>query len=128
MPFDVELAQRIRDVLASEPLVEERKMFGGLAFLIRGHMTLAASSKGGLMIRADPATTADVVASTNAEYVAMRGRQMRGWLHFDAADIESERELTSWINLAVAHSKPNQKATDPSTAAPNKARKRPRRK
>ena len=128
MPFDVELAQRIRDVLASEPLVEERRMFGGLAFLIRGHMTLAASSKGGLMIRADPATTADVVASTNAEYVVMRGRQMRGWLHLDAADIESERELTSWINLAVAHSKLNQKATDPSTAPPNKARQRPRRK
>jgi TfoX/Sxy family transcriptional regulator of competence genes len=103
MPFDIELAQSIRVALSSEPSVEERKMFGGLAFLIGGHMTVAASSKGGLMIRADPAAAADLVATTKAEYVVMRGKQMHGWLHLNAADVESEHELASWVNHAVSH-------------------------
>ncbi len=79
-------------------------MFGGLAFLIRGHMTVVASSKGGLMVRADPATTTDLVETTQAEFADMRGRQMRGWLYLDAADIRSEDELTPWIDRAVGYS------------------------
>ena len=122
MPFDIEMAQRIRDMLASEPLVEERKMFGGLAFLIGGHMTVVASSKGGLMIRADPAMAADLVATTGAEYVIMRGKQMRGWLHLSAADVETERDLASWVNQAVCCHNFNQTTDGTGAAASRSAR------
>lgn len=101
MAYDVELAQRIREILASQPTLAQREMFGGLAFLIRGRMVVAASSKGGLMIRADPTTTADLVRTTGAEYVEMRGRHMRGWLHLDSPDVESDQDLSLWVNRAV---------------------------
>lgn len=101
MAYDVELAVRISRVLASEPTLAQRQMFGGLAFLIRGHMVVAASSKGGLMIRADPTTTADLVRTTGAEYAEMRGRRMRGWLHLGLPDVESDQELALWVNRAV---------------------------
>lgn len=104
MAYDLRLAERIRYALAAEQPVAERQMFGGLAFLIRGHMAAAASSKGGLMIRTDPATATDLVNTTSAEYVEMRGRQMHGWLHLDSAYLESDHELTMWINRAVKYS------------------------
>ena len=104
MAYDPRLAHRIRAALASDPSVAERKMFGGLAFLVRGHMAVAASSKGGLMVRADPATTADLVETTRAEYVEMRGRQLQGWLYVDSADIRSGDELATWIDRAVSYS------------------------
>lgn len=104
MAYDLLLAERIRDALADEPLVVERKMFGGLAFLIRGHMTVVASSKGGLMIRADPAMAAELVKTTMAEYVVMRGRQMRGWLHLDPQHVGSDHDLMIWIDRAIAQS------------------------
>jgi len=102
--YDSEIAERIRDALAHEPDVVERKMFGGLAFLIRGNMTVVASSKGGLMIRADPTTTAHLVQTTSAEFAEMRGRQMRGWLHIDGETLQSETELDPWINRALDYS------------------------
>lgn len=104
MVYDLELAERIRDALALEREVTERTMFGGLAFLIRGHMTVVASSKGGLMIRADPTTTTDLVETTPAEFAGMRGRRMQGWLRLDSADIQSDADLTRWIEHAVSHS------------------------
>jgi len=104
MAYDHELAERIREALASVAGVTERKMFGGLAFLIQGRMTVVASSKGGLMIRANPATTADLVATTPAKLVHMRERQMRGWLQLDPGDIRSGNELTPWIDHAINYS------------------------
>ena len=104
MACNVRLAERIRNALASESKVAERKMFGGLAFLIRDHMVAAASSKGALMVRVDPATTDDLVETTRAEYVEMRGRQMKGWLHLELADIESDHELVMWLDRAVNYS------------------------
>jgi TfoX/Sxy family transcriptional regulator of competence genes len=104
MAYDAELAERIRGELAHLPDVAERKMFGGLAFLIGGNMTVVARGKGGLMIRADPSTTEDLVGTTPAAFAEMRGRQMKGWLHLDAADVGSDVELAAWINRAIAFS------------------------
>ena len=87
--------------MLAPPEVVEREMFGGLAFLIRGKMTIVASSKGGLMTRADPATTASFVETTAAEFAEMRGRQMRGRLHIAAYAVESETELRPWVERAV---------------------------
>jgi TfoX/Sxy family transcriptional regulator of competence genes len=104
MAYDPELAERLRHALASEPAVTERKMFGGLAFLVRGHMTAVASGKSGLMIRADPTTTGDLVETTPANFAQMSGRQMTGWLHLDAEDIRSDQDLATWIDRALSYS------------------------
>jgi TfoX/Sxy family transcriptional regulator of competence genes len=103
--YDRELAKRIRHVLASDPDVTERNMFGGLAFLIRGLMTVVASSKGGLMIRADPSVSTELVDTTPAEFAEMRGRPMQGWLHVDSADTDSDEALTRWIARAVSYTR-----------------------
>jgi TfoX/Sxy family transcriptional regulator of competence genes len=101
MAYDLELAERIRDLLAEQPSFTEKKMFGGLAFLLGGHMTAVASSKGGLMIRADPAAAPGLVESTPATFAEMRGRQMKGWLRLDAADVGTDDLLSTWIDHAV---------------------------
>ena len=103
MAYDLDLAERIREALATEPEVTERKMFGGLAFLLRGHMTVVASAKGGMMIRADPARTAELVDSTPAVFAEMRGREMKGWLRLGSSAVSTDDELTTWIDHAVAY-------------------------
>lgn len=104
MAYDQHLADRIRDALAPEPEVTERKMFGGAAFFVCGHMTVVASSKGGLMVRADPTKAANLVESTPADFAEMRGRQMKGWLRVGSAAVESDTELSRWIEHAVRYS------------------------
>jgi len=101
LPFDEALAARIRDRLASQADVTERKMFGGLAFLVCGHMAVAASGQGGLMVRVDPATSEHLVDTTPAELVVMRGRPMQGWLHLDAADVRNGKALDAWVGRAL---------------------------
>jgi TfoX N-terminal domain len=78
--YDEELAERIRQLIGSDPELTEKKMFGGLAFLIPGNMAIAASSEGGAMVRVDPAHSDSFVATTKATLVNMRGRDMPGWL------------------------------------------------
>jgi TfoX/Sxy family transcriptional regulator of competence genes len=101
--YDTDLAERLREALSSEPDVTERKMFGGLAFLVRGHMTVVASSQGGLMIRADPTTTATLVETTPAVYAEMRGRTMNGWLRLTAVDVDPDDEFARWIDRALSY-------------------------
>ena len=80
MPYDEALAQRIRDLAAGMPKLTERKMFGGLAFLVGGNMAIAASGQGGILVRVDPEQSSVLVATTAAEVMVMRGRPMEGWL------------------------------------------------
>src|SRR6266581_8913977 len=80
MVYDQEFAGRIRQLIGSDPELTEKKMFGGLAFLIRGNMAIAASSEGGAMVRVDPAQSDALVATTKATPMNMRGRDMPGWL------------------------------------------------
>src|SRR5262249_33630772 len=80
MAYDQELAGRIRQLIGSDPELTDKKMFGGLAFLIRGNMAIAASSQGGAMVRVDPAQSDALVATTKATLMNMRGRDMPGWL------------------------------------------------
>jgi TfoX/Sxy family transcriptional regulator of competence genes len=95
--YDVELADRIRELLAGEPDVTEKKMFGGLAFLIAGNMAVAASGQGGMLVRVDPAQSDNLVATTNARLMEMRGRQMQGWLRVESADVRTKRQLARWV-------------------------------
>jgi TfoX/Sxy family transcriptional regulator of competence genes len=77
--------------------VSEQKMFGGLAFLVRGSMAVAASGQGGLLVRVDPAQSETLVATTNARLMEMRGRSMQGWLRVRSADVRAKRQLAGWV-------------------------------
>jgi len=103
--YDGELADRIRELIADEPGLAEKKMFGGLAFLIGGNMAIAASGEGGLLVRVDPDEWDSLVETTKAYAMEMRGRQMRGWLRVDAEDVRMKRELTGWVERATAYAR-----------------------
>lgn len=97
MPYDEQIAQRVRALLADQPDVAEQAMFGGLAFLVGGHMAVAASGQGGLLVRADPDETDALLATTAAEPFVMRGRGMAGWLRVDGADLGGDAALADWV-------------------------------
>jgi TfoX/Sxy family transcriptional regulator of competence genes len=102
MAFDEELAQRIRDLVAGEPGLTEKKMFGGLAFLIGGNMAVAASGQGGLMVRVDPEESDALVAGSQARPVEMRGRTMIGWLRMDTEHLEKTDVLAAWVQRGTS--------------------------
>jgi TfoX/Sxy family transcriptional regulator of competence genes len=102
MGYDEELAGRIRDLIGDEPGLTEKKMFGGLAFLIGGNMAVAASGQGGLLVRVDPAESDELVTATNARPMEMRGRQMMGWLRVDTADVGTSEQLAAWVERGTA--------------------------
>jgi len=103
--YDEELAARIRELVGSEPDVVEKRMFGGLAFLIGGNMAVAASGQGGIVIRVSPEQSEDLVATTNARLMEMRGRQMQGWLRVDPGDVRAKRELAKWVELGTTYAR-----------------------
>jgi hypothetical protein len=103
--YDEELAARIRELVGSEPGVVEKKMFGGLAFLIGGNMAVAASGQGGILVRVSPEQSEDLVATTNARLMEMRGREMRGWLRVDPVDVHTKRELARWVELGTSYAR-----------------------
>jgi TfoX/Sxy family transcriptional regulator of competence genes len=103
--YDEVLAERIRELVAREPGVTEKKMFGGLAFLIGGNMAVAASGQGGALVRVDPAESEKLVATTNAEPMEMRGRQMQGWLRVASDDLRTKRELAKWVGLGTTYAR-----------------------
>lgn len=103
MTYDEDLADRIRGELGDRPAVTERKMFGGLAFLVEGHMAVVASGKGGLMVRVEPDVADHEVKSGAAELAVMRGRQMRGWLRADTSNVAVPHALIRWIDLSLEY-------------------------
>jgi TfoX/Sxy family transcriptional regulator of competence genes len=105
MAYDEHLANRIRELVASESDLAERKMFGGLAFLIGGNMAVAASGQGGVLVRVDPARADALVATTNARPMEMRGRPMPGWLRVDPEDVRTKRQLARWVALGTTYAR-----------------------
>ena len=105
MAYDEDLADRIRVLVGGEKDLTEQKMFGGLAFLIGGNMAVAASGQGGVLVRVDPDDSDDLVATTPAEPMEMRGRSMRGWLRVAAEDVSSDEELTAWVERGAAYAR-----------------------
>ena len=102
MAYDEELADRIRSLVAREDGVTEKKMFGGLGFLVHGNMAVAASGQGGLLVRVDPEESAQLVETTPAEEMVMRGRSMAGWLRVESDDVDTDDELEPWVARGVA--------------------------
>jgi TfoX/Sxy family transcriptional regulator of competence genes len=108
MAFDEVLAQRLREALRSESEVTEKRMFGGVAFLVHGHMSVSASGQGGMLVRVDPAMTGELTTDPNVHIAVMRGREMPGWLRVDDAGLESAAQVRAWVKrgLAFARSLP----------------------
>ncbi|HEX4677677.1 MAG TPA: TfoX/Sxy family protein [Gaiellaceae bacterium] len=108
MAYDEDLAERIRQLTVGEHGLAEKKMFGGLAFLVNGNMAVAASGQGGILVRVDPDDSERLVDETDADLMVMRGKAMRGWLRVNAQHLGSKRELAAWVErgTAYAHSLP----------------------
>jgi TfoX N-terminal domain len=105
MAYDEDLANRIRELLADEPGVTEKAMFGGLAFLLGGHMAIAASGQDGALVRVDPEETDALMAEPHAGPMEMRGRAMRGWLRVAPEGVASVRELEPWVRRGVDYAR-----------------------
>jgi TfoX N-terminal domain len=105
MAYDELLAARIRDLIGPDPELTEKKMFGGLAFLIRGHMAISASGQGGVLVHVDPARSDDLVATTVATVAVMQGREMLGWLRVSADDVLSDEDLAPWVEVGIGHAR-----------------------
>ena len=105
MPYHEDLANRVRELIAGDPDVTEKRMFGGLAFLVAGHMSVAASGQGGLMVRCEPEDTDALVAKPHAQPFEMRGRAMQGWLRVDAEGVRTKRQLEPWVRRGVAYAR-----------------------
>ena len=103
MAYDEALAERIRGLIGDEAGVTEKKMFGGLAFLVGGNMAVAASGQGGLMVRVDPADSEMLVRTTPAEVMVMRGRPMEGWLRVAAEDVRTKQSLAAWVKRGTGY-------------------------
>ena len=113
--YDEELADRIRELIGAEADLVERRMFGGLAFLVGGNMAVAVSAEGGIMVRVDPAHADTLIESGGARRVQMRGRSMRGWLRVPPEGLRTERDLAQWVGrgLAYARTLPHKKDPTP---------------
>jgi TfoX/Sxy family transcriptional regulator of competence genes len=102
MAYDEELANRIRELIGKQPQLTEKRMFGGLAFLIRGNMSVTVSGKGGLLVRVEPAKTGALAKKPHVNPFVMRGRPMEGWLRVDAEGVRTKKQLQAWVDVSVA--------------------------
>ncbi len=105
MAYDEDLANRIRELVANEGGVTEKKMFGGLAFLINGNMSVSASGQGGLLLRVDPDETEALTRKPHAEPFMMRGRRMNGWLRVAPEGLKTKRQLEPWVTRGVKYAR-----------------------
>jgi TfoX/Sxy family transcriptional regulator of competence genes len=103
--YDAGLADRIRGAVQEQSGLTERRMFGGLAFLISGNMAVSASSQGGLLLRVDPAETASLLEEPHVRRFEMRGREMDGWLRIDPEATTSEEDLRTWVDRGVTYAR-----------------------
>jgi TfoX/Sxy family transcriptional regulator of competence genes len=101
VPYDEDLAHRIRALVGTERGVSEKKMFGGLAFLVGGNMAIAASGQGGILVRVGAERSDELVATTTATVAVMRGRPMAGWLRVDGDGLRTKAQLAAWVDRGV---------------------------
>ena len=105
MAYDEDLANRIRELISGDAGVAEQPMFGGLAFLIGGHMSVAVSGQGGLLLRCDPAETDVLLGKPYATPFEMRGREMKGWLRVAPEGVRTKRQLERWVARGVGYAR-----------------------
>jgi TfoX/Sxy family transcriptional regulator of competence genes len=103
--YDEDLADRIRELVTAEKNVTEKKMFGGLAFLIGGNMAIAASGQGGILVRVDPRETDKLISASKAQIAIMRGRPMDGWLRVASEHLRTKPQLAKWVKIGSAYAR-----------------------
>lgn len=103
--YDEELAKRLRELLGKQPQLTEKKMFGGIAFLIGGNMSIAARGQGGVLVRVDPTESDRLVRTSHAEIAVMRGRPMDGWLRVAVEHLRTKRQLVKWAKLGADYAR-----------------------
>jgi hypothetical protein len=105
MAYDTELADRVRELIAAERGVDEKPMFGGLAFLLGGNMAVAVSSQGGLLVRVPPADTEKLLTRDHVTPMVMAGREVGGWLRVATDGVTTRRQLAGWVTRGVTYAK-----------------------
>ena len=105
MAYDEALAERIRNLVAAEPSLTERKMFGGLGFMVGGNMAVAASGQGGVLVRVDPDESDELLSTTPAYPMEMRGRPLPGWLRVAPEHVAADDALREWVERGVAYAR-----------------------
>jgi TfoX/Sxy family transcriptional regulator of competence genes len=105
MAYDEDLANRVRELIAGETGVVEKKMFGGLAFLIGGHMSVSVSGQGGLLLHVAPEETEALLAKPHAAPFEMRGRTMEGWLRVETEGVKTKQQLERWVQRGVSYAR-----------------------
>jgi TfoX/Sxy family transcriptional regulator of competence genes len=105
MAYDEDLADRIRELTGLQRGLSEKKMFGGLAFLVKGNMAIAASAEGGLLVRADPNETGPLSKLGGVSVAIMRGKEMPGWLRVDADHVRTKRQLAKWVEIGTSYAR-----------------------
>jgi TfoX/Sxy family transcriptional regulator of competence genes len=105
MAYDEDLANRIRELIARDADVTEKRMFGGLAFLIGGYMSVAVSREGGLMVRVDSEATDTLLDKPHTRPFEMRGRALDGWVRVDIDGLKTKRQLVPWVERGVAYAR-----------------------
>jgi TfoX/Sxy family transcriptional regulator of competence genes len=105
MAYDERLAEEVRERLrvATGGALTEKAMFGGLAFMVDGHLTIGASRTGGLLVRTDPADADEVLALEGVEPMVNAGRKMPGWVFVAADVIRDEGSLDDWIERSLGY-------------------------
>lgn len=129
MSYDEVLAERIRELVAKERGLSEKKMFGGLAFLIGGNMAIAASGQGGILVRVNSEQSQRLVRTTKATVAVMQGRAMPGWLRVRSEDVRTTSQLRKWVTLGTSMArsmpaKPTKKSAKKLTTTRTNAAKR----
>lgn len=103
MAYDEDLANRIRELLGPVGGIDEKRMFGGLAFLVNGNMSVAASHDSGLLVRVAPDDTDKLLERQHVSPMVMGGREMRGWLRVAPDGWKTKRQLQSWVDRGVGY-------------------------
>ena len=105
MAYDVDMANRLREVTAGEPTVIEKAMFGGLTFMVAGNMAFRASDQNDLLIRAGPDQASVLAQDPRASSFVMNGHEVAGWLRVDIDATANDEELGRWITPALRYAK-----------------------
>lgn len=105
MAFDQALARQLRELLAKERKITEKKMFGGLAFLLNGNMSVAASGQGGMLVRIDPAETDAALRRRGVTRMVMGGRSMDGWIRVASTAAATKRDIEPWVKRSLSYVK-----------------------
>jgi len=101
MAYDEGVAQRIREALSEQVGLDEKKMFGGVGFMLRGNMACGVHGDQ-LIVRVGPDAFAEAVGLEHARPFDLTGRPMKGWVYVDEPGFEDDAALAGWVQRGVA--------------------------